>query len=599
MKKKQWIALIAVAIIVAGGLFIVSTVRKLTVTIPEYQQPGELVLVGQGWSDADRLRFHHTAQGTRLIPYAWFMALEQPCFSLTGCAAFADSKYLGRFGFLDSKTDPELNPAGLPIGFALQKDFHDPLNKQTYPVIGLTCAACHTGALRYGKYTVQIEGGPAMIEVTEFQKAVGVSLALTEIYPFRYGRFEKHILGPNATEDQKKALNDSFAAFMKGAKAEKKAVEERNIYGIGAGFARTDALTRIGNQVFAVDMKNDANFAPSKAPVRFPQIWNASWFNWVQYNSSISDPLVRNIGEALGVRAVAKLYGDDAAEFNNSVHVEGLKTVEDLLAGPAPFQGLASPKWPSVFPPIDTKKAALGGQIYKQRCQGCHLPPVPELLADLSSKQPAYWWKNGQGKSFLVVHDVKVNFVGTDPHEAIDFMERTADTGDLKKGRVGAAAGLDLITKGIGENFFQKAGFSPEKRIAWSGFRDPKDPAVRAEPIYKARPLNGIWAVAPYLHNGSVPTIYDLLSPASERPAQFWLGSKQFDPVKVGYETSKLEGGYQYDVKSTGNSNSGHEFKDGPLGKGTIGPALSPDERWAVVEYLKSLEEPARATTTI
>ncbi|MEJ7604889.1 MAG: hypothetical protein WKF37_01130 [Bryobacteraceae bacterium] len=46
-----------------------------------------------------------------------------------------------------------------------------------------------------------------------------------------------------------------------------------------------------------------------------PQIWDSSWFNWVQYNSSISDPLVRNIGEALGVRAVAKLYGSDASAY--------------------------------------------------------------------------------------------------------------------------------------------------------------------------------------------------------------------------------------------------------------------------------------------
>ena len=54
-------------------------------------------------------------------------------------------------------------------------------------------------------------------------------------------------------------------------------------------------------------MNNVENYAPANAPVRFPQIWDASWFNWVQYNSSIADPLARNIGEALGVRAVAKL----------------------------------------------------------------------------------------------------------------------------------------------------------------------------------------------------------------------------------------------------------------------------------------------------
>ncbi|HEX3154644.1 MAG TPA: di-heme-cytochrome C peroxidase, partial [Candidatus Angelobacter sp.] len=118
---------------------------------------------------------------------------------------------------------------------------------------------------------------------------------------------------------------------------------------------------------------------------------------------------------------------------------------------------------------------------------------------------------------------------------------------------------------------------------------DPADPVIRATAIYKARPLNGIWAVAPYLHNGSVPNLYALLSPQSERPDKFWTGSKKFDPVKVGYDTSELKGGYLYDIANPGNSNKGHEFKDRPKGNGVIGPALSPDDRWAIIEYLKSL----------
>ncbi len=563
-------------------------------TVPAYQPPGQVVWANQGWTEAQRLRFHHTPQGTRLIPYAWFKALEQPCISLSACEPFKEKVYLGRFGFISSKADPDLNPDGLPVGFALQKDFYDPIAKRTYPVVGLTCAACHTAALNYGKYTVEIDGAPAMIEVTQFQKALGVSMVLTQLLPLRYGRFERAVLGSDATEDRKKELKREFDAFMESAKAEKTATEEQKIYANEAGFIRTDALTRIGNQVFAVDMKNDKNFAKSNAPVRFPQIWNASWLNWVQYNSSISDPLVRNIGEALGVRAVAKLYGDDAGAFENSVHVEGIKTLEDLLASPAPFQGLASPKWPAVFPAIDRAKAAAGAQLYKTYCQGCHLPPVEELLADLKSEQPRHWWKNRQGQSFVKVTDIPVEEIGTDPHEAMDFMARKADSGDLKKGVVPAAVGLDLVTRGVANSFFQKAGFSPQQRIEWSGHRDPSDPAVRDLAVYKARPLNGIWAVAPYLHNGSVPNLYELLSPQSERSDHFWLGSKQFDPVKVGFDTSELKGGYLYEVKSTGNSNTGHEFRDGPKGHGVIGPTLSTDDRWALMEYLKSLEEPAR-----
>ncbi len=288
------------------------------------------------------------------------------------------------------------------------------------------------------------------------------------------------------------------------------------------------------------------------------------------------------------MRAAAKLYGPDAKEFNSSVSMEGLKTLEGLLSGTEPYKGLWSPKWPAEFPPLDTAKVARGAEVYKERCQKCHLPSVAELTADLAAPHPTYWLQNSQGNRFLMVKDIKSDFVGTDPHEAVDFIHRTADTGDLGKGRVSAGDGLDLVTNGIANKFFAEMKISPQDQIVWRGNRDPKEQAVRSEAVYKARPLNGIWAVSPYLHNGSVPNLYELLSP-KDRPDTFWTGSKEFDPVKVGHDYSKLEGGYLYDVSKLGNSNKGHEFRDGPLGNGVIGPALSDEDRWAVIEYLKSL----------
>ena len=66
----------------------------------------------------------------------------------------------------------------------------------------------------------------------------------------------------------------------------------------------------------------------------------------------------------------------------------------------------------------------------------------------------------------------------------------------------------------------------------------------RALLAYKARPLNGIWTGAPYLHNGSVPNLYELLLPAADRSKTFYLGSWEYDPVTVGYvnrpETGRL-----------------------------------------------------------
>jgi hypothetical protein len=577
-------------VLVIGGYFLYSQWKQLRVVVPEYEAPPQQrVQLDQHWTDEQRRLFHYTAQGTRLLPYEWFMALEQPCFSLGGCEPFHQKTYLARFGFLEGDQDPKLNPDGLPVGFAKQDDFYDPESNGTSKVVGLTCAACHTGELYFDKYAVRVEGAPGMIEVFQFQKALGVALILTDKMPFRYKRFERNVLGPTATEDDKKKLKAALDSFISRALFEKSATDKEKIYVNAAGFGRTDALTRIGNQVFAVDMRNNANFAPANAPVRYPQVWDASWFTWVQYNSSIADPLVRNIGEALGVRASAKLYGDDAKELGNSVHVEGLKVIEDLLAGPEPYKGLASPKWPAVFPPLAQDKVTRGAALYKQHCEMCHQPPPAELQEDLKSAQPKYWWKNGQGKQFYKVKDVKQEYVGTDPHEAVDFMNRTADTGDLGEGRVSAEEGLKLVTIGMAGKFFESKGLTPQQRIEWSGFRDPADPVIRAAAIYKARPLNGIWAAGLYLHNGSIPNLYALLSPQSERPNKFWTGSKQFDPVKVGYDTSELKGAYLFDTANPGNSNHGHEFKDGPRGNGVIGPALSPDDRWAIIEYLKSL----------
>src|SRR5262249_33373140 len=122
---------------------------------------------------------------------------------------FTDPAYLSRFGFIPSEVDPELNPDGLPVGFAIDENFVDPDNDQAYPVIGLNCAACHTGELYYGKHVVQVEGAPAMIEVAAFQKALGLALVFNGKLPSsigRYSRFERRVLGANANAEQKAEL---------------------------------------------------------------------------------------------------------------------------------------------------------------------------------------------------------------------------------------------------------------------------------------------------------------------------------------------------------------------------------------------------------
>jgi len=111
---------------------------------------------------------------------------------------------------------------------------------------------------------------------------------------------------------------------------------------------------------------------------------------------------------------------------------------------------------------------------------------------------------------------------------------------------------------------------------------------LRAPYAYKARPLDGIWATAPFLHNGSVPNIYALLSPMRERPNKFYLGSLDYDTKKMGYKMIKSKKFFELDTAITGNSNKGHEFSNTP-GKGVIGRGLSEKERYQPIEYLKDI----------
>jgi hypothetical protein len=134
-----------------------------------------------------------------------------------------------------------------------------------------------------------------------------------------------------------------------------------------------------------------------------------------------------------------------------------------------------------------------------------------------------------------------------------------------------------------------------EERANLHGYREyplPRPP----ESVYKAAPRDGVWATAPFMHNGSVPNLYEMLVPAKERTKKFYYG-REFDPVKVGLDTTAASGQFLLDTELPGNSNAGHSFEDSPRGNGVIGPLLTENERWALVEYLKSIpEEPGRVT---
>jgi len=203
-------------------------------------------------------------------------------------------------------------------------------------------------------------------------------------------------------------------------------------------------------------------------------------------------------------------------------------------------------------------------------------------------RKPEHWTSNtnAAGKQFFKVTMIPLAEIGTDPKEAQNFYNRTADSGPLGKGILSARDGLKYITQKLIDQSYAELKLSPEQQQEWNGYRQNE---LLAPLAYKARPHNGIWATPPYLHNGSVPNLFSLLSPVAERPKVFFLGSKQYDPVKLGLSTDPLEGASEFHTDMPGNSNAGHEFNDGPKGNGVIGRKLSPEERMEIIEYLKTL----------
>jgi hypothetical protein len=176
--------------------------------------------------------------------------------------------------------------------------------------------------------------------------------------------------------------------------------------------------------------------------------------------------------------------------------------------------------------------------------------------------------------------------IGTDPKAAANFVSRTAYPSPADTVAIPAAQGLKQVTDAVIRRWYDDNRISPEMRLEMDGYRANDWRALAA---YRARPLDGIWATAPYLHNGSVPSLYQLLLPADRRDAVFFMGSRSFDPKHVGFDTAPFEGAFRFDTAIPGNTNRGHEFRDGSLGNGVIGPALTEDERWELIEYLKTL----------
>jgi hypothetical protein len=172
---------------------------------------------------------------------------------------------------------------------------------------------------------------------------------------------------------------------------------------------------------------------------------------------------------------------------------------------------------------IDQTAAKNGEKHFQSKCASCHGGPESD-------------------KRLYPVAEV-----GTDPARASMFTQKVAD----------------------GFNKFL-ADLESE------GYEPPKEFGVRSTGKYWAATLNGVWARSPYLHNGSVRTMQELLTSPAQRARSFHRGSRSYDSKQMGYTD---EGVYVLDTSMTGNANTGHDY----------GTNLSAAEKNELMEFLKTL----------
>lgn len=432
-----------------------------------------------------------------------------------------------------------------------------------------------------------------------------------------YNRVLQNILTPKELDDEYDRLTERLVEQNKIAPIAASSIDTAGRKRINEEGNREDLIDKLAKLVNG-DIQSPLIkqlFPSPDAPVSYPFLWDIPHHDYLQWNGIAVNaglgPIGRNTGEVIGVFGTLDWHQKEGLSvssvisgqgfhikhnsFESSIRMQNLRLIENQLSH------LESPQWPAVLGPIDMQSSRRGELIFEKKCDSCH--------ARIQRDDP---------KRRIVASMTSLAEVGTDPRMATNGVERVGYSGILRNEYVAAGPGAILLNeKAPAAELLTKATLSvvttPEdKNFVFRGYdwaynliasffgNDIKPslkqgkyiPDTSANPYaslyaYKGRSLNGIWATAPYLHNGSVPTLYDLLLPKKEagspangeyRPNIFQVGSREFDPKKVGFVSSGYVG-FTFDTSRPGNSNAGHVYATD----------LSPQDRSDLLEYLKTL----------
>lgn len=584
-----------------------------------------------GLTPAQREIYYHLSQGAEILP--WLLLTAVDVADSGSAKPFVEN--LERYGLLP---DPARND-GLPVGLAVSSNpFTFGMD-----FVGITCAACHVGELHHDGKAVRVDGAPNMFNLQLFYSdAIEAVMAATsdrgKLWRAlkRVGRQDYERYGIAAPFVRPATLvyyganvllhRDRLAARLELLAVISAAKEQRDRQHPTSGFGRLDAFDGTRNFIFTRLRKADAggNFEVNRAnmvkldaavkfpplwsrkarppeppdayreqPQRFPPVWGFKDYDWVEWTIDTNTVMERNVTETLGAGATVVLDPRAASLYESSIPIKNMHDLEWVAYYIDP------PRWPTaIFGEIKPDLAAAGQRIFQGRCAGCHeygddrrsatgliglrgmrpedvgtdataalriSCPVPDT-GSLVIPPRSYIAEDSQ----LLKDCAGVNAAGT-PFAGNSFARTVQAAVDSIKQKAYAAGGIDAAQQRTMEDLDQRGA------VAW------RDTLLDTQPPYgpyAARPLYGIWAAAPYLHNGSVATLYDLLLPPAQRPKTFALGGREYDPVRLGFvvKTACSQQDCVVDTTRTGDGNGGHLW----------GTDLTEPDRMALLEYLKT-----------
>ncbi len=345
------------------------------------------------------------------------------------------------------------------------------------------------------------------------------------------------------------------------------------------GYGRTDAFGRISNATI-----RKLSYTHLTAPVSLPPMYGMKYKAFYHYNANTNSLVARNIGQSFGLGAVvvSELPGS-VKKFESTTNIPNLIELEKLI------HKVPIPQYTKFFPDkkIDKNLIVQGCDVYINKCVKCHeanterVGPAKVLidhkLIKMDEIDTDRQYVKNISKEALGVSFKKAIFDFTDQVKDGYYTQFEIPVREQKLNAQEELRGKEIFR----DTFLGESRFSAESELAYTN--------IKPGYAYVARHLAGIWSTAPYLHNGSVANISDLLLPESKRSKKLVVGYLNYDHNKLGFESHEdlhecqdALDPYCLDTSIIGNSNRGHS-------PSMYGGELKNADKKALIEFLKVL----------